>query len=460
METTATILKYLDIFGTRCTFYSDKMPKLYTVRGGIFSLLSLLIYSLVFLIFILNELKRKNPITTTSFIPSEGYKNIKFGDKKIWILWRIVDYNNNEYINHTGILFPIIYYFSGIKNNLTKEFNFKTKFLNYKLCNETSMANENNFYKITVPLNELYCIEMDNLDMGGSWITEFINYIQFDLYYCEEGIEYNETNPKCTSYDKIRDFIGENNSLSFDLYYPIIQFQPTNKTNPVILIYKNHFFHLSKYVNKIERLYFQETVLTDDSGFLFKKEENSSFLGLNSINGDIYFNGNENDLFNEGSNSRAYSFNIYLDPGIIHYKRYYKKIYSIFTDFFPIGYFIYIILKYISKLFKEMENNKKMVESLFENLKEKSNEFEENLDKLRIKNNYLKQKTIFYRVNEKNHINNEFKVSKKKRLSVDFSSNLNSCGKNPFKMIKRNTNNSKYNFSPSPKNKKKYYAKY
>ena len=73
-----------------------------------------------------------------------------------------------------------------------------------------------------------------------------------------------------------------------------------------------------------------------------------------------------------------------------------------------------------------MENNKKMVESLFENLKEKSNEFEENLDKLRIKNNYLKQKTILYRVNEKNHINNEFKVSKKKRLSVDFSSNLNS----------------------------------
>ena len=104
MESSATILKYLDIFGTRCTFYSDKMPKFYTVTGGIFSLLSLSICLLTFIIFSLDDLKMKYPITTTSFIPSEGYKKIKFGNQKIWIPWRIVDYNNNKYINHTGIL--------------------------------------------------------------------------------------------------------------------------------------------------------------------------------------------------------------------------------------------------------------------------------------------------------------------------------------------------------------------
>ena len=46
---------------------------------------------------------------------------------------------------------------------------------------------------------------------------------------------------------------------------------------------------------------------------------------------------------NEGSNSRGYSFNIYLEPGIIHYKRYYKKLHTILSDFFPLAYIIFLL---------------------------------------------------------------------------------------------------------------------
>ena len=70
--------------------------------------------------------------STTSYF-SEGYKKIKFGKEKIWIPWRVVDYNNNEFLNHTGVLFPIIYYYAGYKDNKTKHFNLTTKILNYKL---------------------------------------------------------------------------------------------------------------------------------------------------------------------------------------------------------------------------------------------------------------------------------------------------------------------------------------
>ena len=70
---------------------------------------------LIFVVFSLDDLKRKFHITTTSFIPSEGYRKINFGQEKIWIPWRITDYNNNKFINHTGLLYPIITYYSGIK---------------------------------------------------------------------------------------------------------------------------------------------------------------------------------------------------------------------------------------------------------------------------------------------------------------------------------------------------------
>ena len=411
LNSVATIIKYTDLFGTRCTFYSEKMPKLYTVIGGIFSMISILVCILIFTIFSIDDLKRKFPITTTSSIPSEGYRKIKFGKEKIWIPWRIVDYNNNEFINTTGLLYPKIYYYYGIKVKGTRDFNLTYTTLNYKLCNETSMAIENNTYQITVPLSELYCIEMDNLEMGGSWITEYINYIQFDLYYCEDGISYNETNLKCTSFNEIRDFIGNNNSLEIDIYYPVVQFQPTNKTHPIIVIYRNYFYHISRYSNKIDRIFLQENVLTDDLGWILTDEFNNSYWGLDSIRGDSYFTGNENDLMNEGSNSRIYSFNLYLDPGIIHYKRSYKKLYIIFSDFFPVAYIIFVIMKTIAKLFKKVENNKKMIELLFENLKEKPNIFENNIKKLKL-DNQLDHGEGRFSINILNRKNNNLKKSK------------------------------------------------
>ena len=387
--TLSTIIKYSDLFGNRITFYNEKMPKLYTVTGGIFSIVSILLCIIIFMVFSIDDLKRKVPITTVSSIPSEGYKNIKFGKEKIWIPWRIVDYNN-KFVNHTGLLFPIIYYYSGTKDPITNEFNLTSKILDYKLCSETSMEFERNIHQISIPLNEIFCIDMDDLDMGGSWLSEYINYVEFDLYYCEDGVSYDENNPKCATYKKIADFVGENNSLDFALYYPNVQFQPTNKTNPIIVAYRQYFYHLSKYSNKIERFFLQENVFTDDSGLLLTRESNNSYWDLNTIQGDSYFTGDENDLMNEGSNSRGYSFNIYLEPGIIHYKRYYKKLHTILSDFFPLAYIIFLLMKKIIKLFKKAEINKKMVELLFENLKEKPNIFEENMQKLKIQNNQIR----------------------------------------------------------------------
>jgi hypothetical protein len=404
MKISTSIIKYIDLFGTRCTFYSEKVPKYYSVVGGFLTFISIAVCIGIFIMFSLDDIKRKFPITSISSIPSQGYKNIKFGREKIWIPWRISDYNNNEFINHTGLLYPIIYYYSGIKKNNTKDYNLTRKKLNYKLCNETSMVNRSNIYYISIPLNELFCIDMEDLDMGGSWMTEFINYIEFDLYFCEEGINYDEDNSKCSSFNKIRNFIGNNNSLEISVYYPIVQFQPTNETYPVIVIYKNFFYHISKYVSKIDRIFLQEYTLSDDKGWLLKKEYNSSYWGLNSISGDTYYTGDKEDLMNEGSNSRTYSFNIYLEPGVIQYTRYYKKIFTIFSDFFPVAYIIFVIMKNISKIFKKAEFNKKLIELLFENLKEKQNVFEKKIENIynnekfnlnkyfNKKNNYNKKK--------------------------------------------------------------------
>jgi hypothetical protein len=285
--------------------------------------------------------------------------------------------------------------------------------------------------------------------MGGSWLSDYINYIEFDLYYCEDGVSYDENNTKCVNFKKITDFIGENNSLDFALYYPFVQFQPTNKANPIIVVYTQYFYHLSKFSNKIERIFLQENVLTDDSGWILSRESNNSFWGLNSIQSDNYFTGKENDLMNEGSNSRGYSFNIYLEPGIIHYKRYYKKIYTILSDFFPIAYILFLLMKNITKLLKKVEINQKLVELLFENLKEKPNIFEENLQKLKIQNNQITQPRMSNKSVKRHKLSVEFQYMKEKGIHhSSFTSNKESINK-------KSEGDCSVNMSIMPKNKSK-----
>ena len=78
-------LKYVDLFGTKLNFYIDKRREFYTYLGGIFSILSILLYIIVFFFISKDDFKRTTPVTSASAIPSLGYHRIKFGQEKIWI---------------------------------------------------------------------------------------------------------------------------------------------------------------------------------------------------------------------------------------------------------------------------------------------------------------------------------------------------------------------------------------
>ena len=137
-ETILDILKYIDFFGATFSFYSERNRKFYTNLGGILSLLSVFIGLIVFIFINKDECLHNNPISTTS-ISEEKHKNIKFGEEKIWIPWRIRDFGGKT-IEHIDLLYPIIYYYQGLRNS-TNYMNVKYRYIDYKLCNETLMKN-------------------------------------------------------------------------------------------------------------------------------------------------------------------------------------------------------------------------------------------------------------------------------------------------------------------------------
>ena len=436
-------LKYIDCFGTKFNFYTDKNRKFYTPLGGIFSLLSLFFGILIFIFFNVDDFSHTDPITSTS-VKRQNYSRIKFGEEKIWIPWRIRDYNNRK-VNHKDLFYPIIYYYKGIKNQKNQAMELSYKLLNYRLCNETSMVNKSELYMINISLEDIYCIDMEDLLMGGSWESNFINYIEFDLYICKDGIDYNETNIKCSSYEKIKNESKNNNSFEIEFFYPLVYFQPMNKRTPIFVSYSSYFYHFSRYTNKIDRLYLQKYTLNDDTGWISKKEKIYAFWGSSSLSGDCYATGDKRDLMNEGSSSRLYSLNIYLNSDIVCYNRSYKKLFLIIANRFPIINVVCIFFSFIAKVFKVSSGNKKLTELLFENLKEKTpktnkiNNEPFNVLKIKSKNNIQSVKKFA-------SINKNLSNTNLSQMNLIQNGNGNNINKS---IIGNNTNNNTNDISSS-----------
>ena len=315
------------------------------------------------ILFEYNELLKLNPISSRSEI-NFGYddskENLKKG--KIWIPWRIAKYGD-IFIDHRGILYPKIYSVKATKNK-DGEMNFKNRELKYKLCNETSMINKTDDYIINVNLSELFCIDDELTIIGGSWDKDEIDYIKINLYICQDGIKFNASDPRCQNYENLSKY--NNISWLFEYYYPVVQFQPTNKKVPMLVTYKSYYYRLSSYSSKIDRLYLKENIISDDQYIIGNNPKNSSYWGMSSLYGDSYFSANISDFFLQSSSSQLYSLLIYKDQGYCFYTRSYKKILTIISDVFPILNIIFIVFQRVIGKVKSSYIKRNLMELLFE----------------------------------------------------------------------------------------------
>lgn len=359
------ILKICDIYGTEFHWYFDYKQKYYTYHGGIFSLLSFFAWISILIIFGFEDFKREQSISSITNIPPSGDKIIKFGKQKLYIPWRIMDYGDT-FINHIGILYPRIFYFTNKFNNKTQLMETNYKILNYSLCNETSMKDLGKDYLLHTNLDKLYCIDMDDLDMGGSWNSKFINYIRLDLNLCKGGINYSDNNTNCTKPEYLTSLYGEGNNWFFELLYPTIQFQPNNKKIPLFVLYNSLYYGLNTNSNKVDRVYLQENIFKDEKGWIFARPiRNRTYWGVSSIKSDFYTIG-DRDIFKYGSTSRLYSLKLYLDYSSVLYTRKYKKLYEIFSEIFPVMKAISMIFSVISETINKLKVCRKLNEFIID----------------------------------------------------------------------------------------------
>ena len=362
-------IKYIDSFGIKFHFYTNNQPNHQNVFGGVMTFIYIVICIIIFIGFSYEDIYRLNPISSKSEITDIKPRKINLKKEKIWIPFRIVT-DENKFIDHRGILYIIPYYIEGIKNEeIGMELNYRL--LSYKLCNETEMGNKPDNYKIDVPLNELFCIDKDDIPFGGNWNGDYIYYLGINLYLCEEGIYFNSSDLRCAKAYNL--FNSINSSLSFDFYYPIVQFQPTNYKIPLSIIYKNYFYELSAYSYKLEKIYIQEHVLSDDKHVIRNNYQNTTCWGISSLYGDDYYIPIEEDPMIKNKINQIYTMEIYMDDGLIYYTRSYNKIFTILSKVFPIFNFCLILIKKFTQHIKISFTKRKLIELIFER-KEKGKE--------------------------------------------------------------------------------------
>ena len=363
-------LKYCDFFDTKFHFYVGGHPTNVSIFGGIMSLIFCV--SSIIIIFILSwsDFNKLNPITSKSEIPGGEIRVVNLHNSKVWIPWRMVTYEE-KFIDHRGILHPIVSFIEG-KWNSSFGMDLTYHTINYKLCSETAMANKTKEYKIDIPLNEIFCLDFDDFPWGGSWHGDILYYFEVNLYLCEGGIDFNSSDPRCTKMSELLQH--RNTSWLFEFYYPVVQFEPTNKENPMSVIYRSYFYRLSTYANKVERIYIQENIMEDDQSLLSSSPTMNSYWGITNIYGDSYFMPEEKDPLVKSVSSRIYSLVVYMDQGYVYYTRRYKNIFYIFSEILPLINVLLIILKKFTRYIKLTIARKNISEFIFENIHISNNE--------------------------------------------------------------------------------------
>ena len=416
------ILRYCDFFNINFHFYYENKDTI-SIFGGFMCLCYILSSILITIILSMDDFKKLNPLTTKSEVEGGEFRVVNLKESKIYIPWRLITYEE-KFINHKGILYPMVTLIEGeLDSNIGM--NLKYHNLKYSLCNETSMVNITGFYHIDTPLNELYCIQQDDIPFGGSWLADKIFYLEVNLFLCEDGIKFNASDKRCTILEDIVKFT--NTTWLFEFYYPIVQFQPTNQEVPMMVIYKNYYYRLSSHTYKLERLYVQENILSDSNGLFSSSSINTSFWGISTIYGDTYFWSEEQDPLVKSNSSVLFSLDIYMDQGHIYYTRSYRKIFETLSNVFPLLNILLIIFEKFTIWVKSSFARQSIVEIVFESSKnfKTKNRMLFNIDKTMPRNK--PRNTIF--INKRPKFDDDLRLSKE-RLRLNKLNNIHSMKEN------------------------------
>jgi hypothetical protein len=236
-----------------------------------------------------------------------------------------------------------------------------------------------------------------------------------------------------------------------------------------MVIYKNYYYRLSSHTYKVERLYIQENILSDDKSLFGTSYSNTSCWGISTIYGDTYYWTEEHDPLVKSNSSCLFSLDIYMDQGYIYYTRSFKKIFEIISNIFPVLNILSVIFRNFTFLIKHSLAKKSIIELLFEKSQVSShknkiiyNHYNNNNQYIIHHNNNNCNKRSFPNsldIDKKSKVEESLKISKESSEIVYKFNNYNNDNNIIKTLGNKNTTHKSSNMKKSSPNLRKFINK-
>ena len=369
-------LSYLDfdIYSRRLSFFYKNKEKIGSTFGFILTALYIIISFILFLVYFINTIRRKEVTAADSTIYPIEIPSIEINNNLFYLAFGLEHPTKlNRYIDER-IYYPKVFFIEKIKVNGEFEIS-STTFLKVERCNINKFGDEYKEVFGNKDLNNSYCLQDLNVTLEGGYKYDKMSLIKINIYPCKNS---SENNNHCKPKDIIDEYLT---STYFSILAKDIGLNPFNYSFPVVTIFQDLYTTIDKSLLKEFIIYFGINEIDTDIGLFSNIIKKEIYLKYMKDFHSFFFL-NEEDY---KSGKEILTAEIRLGDNIHFQKRTYTKISHVLSTTGGYMQVIYTLFGLIAILTKKISIEKKLLNNLFNfNIKQKkiilSIEYKKKLD--------------------------------------------------------------------------------
>jgi hypothetical protein len=362
------ILTSLDIFGITFNFRYNGESKYKTKIGGLLTIVYLIIIFSLFMGFGIDLYERKNPRVSFN-TKMEPYEQRNLSNQNFTLAYRIED-QSGQMVERSEIIYIELSIYStklldtGVWDEL--KFNIQEP----RRCKELPSTTEKEKY-YNISLQQWYCVDFDNVTLGGNWDGNFVNGLQINTYQCQNKTNAFGKNMTCLPQEELnKAFYNEITSSNFFFSYLYLEDLPTmdDYEAPLKSNLINRYEMLNLQITKRAVHTYKEVEVKNDVGWLFASLNSDYMYASDQIMPDF----TPKDIVDQDI---LFTYLLYFSKKHDIYNRSYTKVQEVFAAiggfskfFYTMIYFLYswisITLKNV-KLINSFQFDDEMIEDVY-----------------------------------------------------------------------------------------------
>ena len=309
-----SIIELANIYGIKPSFYVKGKDTYFTKFTLFISILSILVIAFFIIYFGKELLYKTNQNLLFSTITDKEPLALNLSSSNFVLSFSL------QYENYTSFIDNKIYNIKAylVSSYIDKEIN--EKIINYTSLEVVKCSNYHfnlisDFFK-TKDLNNLYCLNNNNLIIKGGFDNENYQFIKIEFNFCDN----NSINYICEDLESIKKkFKGG----YVTIFYSDLSIQSNNYSHPAVINGRNKVTTFSSNYYKEFTLFFKNKIIQTDKGLVFTNIEKSYYYSFENSEEYIDFRNYDYNFFN-----------LFIRPSSEHdeYLRSYTKATSVIAD--------------------------------------------------------------------------------------------------------------------------------